>query len=86
MNRTEPIEQGQEMRRRIKEEIINYFSVHGYAPSFREIRESVGLKSTASIQHHINRMLDDGELETDARPGTPRAIRVPGYIFRKERD
>lgn len=79
------IEKGRQKRKEILEAIISYIQEHGYAPTVREIGEMVGLKSTSSVQSHLNRMLVDGMIETDARVGSPRAIRVPGYEFRKMR-
>lgn len=77
-------EQGVEKRKEIKEFIIQYIKEHGYGPSYSEIGEGVGLRSKNSVHNHIQRMLENGTLETDARPGTPRAIRVPGYRFVKD--
>ncbi len=79
------IEKGRQKRKEILEAIISYIQEHGYAPTVREIGEMVGLKSTSSVQSHLNRMLVDGMIETDARVGSPRAIRVPGYEFKKMR-
>lgn len=65
--------------------IIQYTQDHGYPPSYREIGASVGLRSTSSVKAHIDKMLIDGMLETDAAEGCmPRALRVPGYRFMKE--
>ena len=75
------IEKGRQKRKEILEAIILYIQEHGYAPTVREIGEMVGLKS--SVQSHLDRMLADGMIETDAGVGSPRAIRVPGYEFRK---
>jgi SOS-response transcriptional repressor LexA len=44
----------------------------------------VGLKSSASVQRHIEKLFKEGKLETDAEPGTPRAIRIPGYKLVEE--
>lgn len=63
--------------------IIDYISLHGYAPSYREIAEGINGKSLSVIQYHINRLYDLGLLETDAENRTARAIRVPGYKFVK---
>lgn len=71
-------------KQRILEFIVSYIQGHSYPPTVREIGEGVGLKSTSSVQSHIVRMLDCGMLETDAEPGSTRAIRVPGYKFVKE--
>lgn len=61
--------------------VVGYFQEHGYAPSFEEIGQGIGLKSRSSVHGHIKRMLEEGVLESDASDGTPRAIRVPGYRF-----
>lgn len=65
--------------------VLNYIKIyiweHGYPPSVREIGDGVGLKSTSSVQVHIKKLIELGVLETDAEMGTPRALRVPGYIF-----
>lgn len=83
--RINTLEHGEKVRQQILEYIISYISEHGYPPTVREIGEGVGLKSTSSVRSHLLRMLNEGILETDADPGTPRAIRVPGYEFQKIR-
>lgn len=75
---------GEDVREQIVEVIKKYIQEHGYAPTAREIGEMVGLKSTSSIQSHLTRLFNEGKLETDAKPGSPRAIRIPGYKFIKE--
>ena len=82
MNET-TVMQGQNMRNKIMDAIVGYIEVHKYPPTVREIGELVGLKSTASVQCHLEKLLDEGRLETDAQQGSPRAIRVPGYKFVK---
>lgn len=77
-------ETGIALRKAILTYITEYIRLHGYSPSVREIGEGVGLKSSSSVQRHLQRMLESGELETDARFGTPRAIRVPGWKFVRE--
>jgi repressor LexA len=45
----------------------------GRAPSIREIAEGVGLKSSQTVYHHLNRLEEDGYLERlNDRPRTPR--------------
>lgn len=75
---------GDEMRDKILNYIIQYISEHGYSPNYDEIREAVGLKSKSSVHNHVNKMFENGMIETDCGIGTPRAIRVPGYKFVKE--
>lgn len=78
MKAEDNIKRGERTRRDILEYIKQYIRQHSYPPSRREIGEAVGLKSTASVQSHINRMLSEGILETDVEAGSPRALRVPG--------
>lgn len=68
-------------RKAIMAYIIIYIQEHGYPPTVREIADGVGLKSTCSVQAHIKKLIELGELETDAEIGSSRALRVPGYIF-----
>lgn len=74
---------GIETRKKIKQFIIQYMQEHGYSPTIREIGDAVGLKSSSSVFSHLQRMLKEGELETDAGLCSARAIRVPGYAFVK---
>lgn len=85
MNAT--IKEGKKTRQKILGFIISYIEQHGYPPCTREICEGTGLASTNTVNVHIKKMLANGMLETDSDiPGTPRAIRVPGYKFVKAED
>ena len=64
--------------------IVQYIKVHGYPPTVREICDMCGLKSTNTVHNHIQRLITDGKLETDAEYGSSRALRVPGYAFVKK--
>lgn len=72
-------ENGVEVRKKIKDFIMRYIQKHGYPPTVREIGKAVKLKSTSSVYSHMMRMFNEGMIETDAEPGTPRAIRIPEY-------
>ena len=76
-------ERGEKVREDILQAIIGYIKEHGYPPSFREIGEMTGLKSTSSVQHHLEVLREEGKIETDAGFNAPRAIRIPGYKFVK---
>lgn len=78
MKAEDNIKRGEKIRKDILEYIKQYIRQHSYPPSRREIGDGVGLKSTSSVQSHVDRMLADGMLETDDEAGTPRALRVPG--------
>ena len=71
-------------RAQIKDFIIQYIEEHGYSPTVREIASGIGVKSSGTIQFHLKRMLESGQLESDVGIGFPRAIRVPGYRYVKE--
>lgn len=77
-------QRGEKIREDMLQAIIGYIEEHGYPPSFREIGEMTGLRSTSSVQHHMEILLEEGKIETDAGFNTPRAIRIPGYKFVKE--
>lgn len=68
-------EMGTEKRHQIVNYVKSYIEKHGYAPSFQEIGEGVNLSSKATVCRHIQRLIDEGRLETD-NPGSPRALRV----------
>ena len=70
-----------ETKQRIYMFVKRYMLEHGYAPSYREIAEGVGIKSTSTIQHHIDVMLVDVSLETDLDGLSPRALRVGKWVW-----
>ena len=76
-------EQGIRLREKILEKIVEYIEIHGYTPTVREIGALTGLKSTSTVQHHLEILREEGKIETDAGLGVPRAIRIPGYKFTK---
>lgn len=86
MNGYKSSEYSKNTENRILDAIIQYIEEHKYSPTVREIGDMVGLKSPSSVQAYLKRMLDKGLLESDASFGSPRAIRVPGYIFVKGDD
>lgn len=76
-------EHNKKIRDKILKAIIAYTTEHGYPPTLREIGDAVGLHSSSAVHHHITWMIADGILETDDE-SSPRAIRVPGYEFRRK--
>lgn len=56
----------------IKKKIADY----GIAPSIREIGEAVGLRSTSTVQYHLNALEDAGYIKRDAN--LKRTIRIAG--------
>lgn len=66
------------VREQIMLMITNYFILHGYAPSLREIGDAVGLVSASSVSHHLDILKKEGRIESDATLGSSRAFRVKG--------
>jgi repressor LexA len=50
----------------IMDYIQNKINIEGYSPSIREIAEAVNLKSTSSVQHHLNNLVKKGMIEKKA--------------------
>lgn len=46
--------------RGITQFLRRYFDRNGYAPTYREIAEAVGVSSTSTIHHLIDVMIQDG--------------------------
>lgn len=63
----------------IKEEIYRYIarciSKHVYPPSYKEIANELSI-SAKTVKKHMNELVADGILETDAEPGAQRAFRI----------
>lgn len=56
------MQQGDEMKTRdqILEFVADHISSEGYAPTIREIAAAVGLKSSSTVQGHVDRLEKDG--------------------------
>ena len=65
-----------EKRRRILDFIERTSSEHGYPPTVREIGQAVGLKSSSSVQFHLQALKETGYLQRDG--SLTRALRVVG--------
>lgn len=77
------IDKGVQTRNKIMEAVEKYVQEKCYFPSFREIGDMVGLKSTSSVHLQITKLIQEGRLESDTEYIQPRAIRIPGYRFVK---
>lgn len=66
------------MKRRCREErqqqictfIAEYYDKNGFSPSYREIAEGVGLRSTASIYDYVKQLEENGSIQTIPVSGT----------------
>lgn len=65
-------------------DFVNQFvQENGFAPSVREIGAAAGLKSTASVSYHLQRLQEQGLLHAPAEKGRKRAVvttQRPGQI------
>lgn len=63
----------------IKEEIYRYIaryiSKHVYPPCYKEIADELSI-SAKTVKKHMDELVADGILETDAEPGAQRAFRI----------
>lgn len=57
--------------------IVSYIEKHKYAPTYEEIICNSKVRSKSTISLYIKKMLDLGILESDAAPGSARALRLP---------
>lgn len=74
------------MEEKVFNAIVDYIKEHGYSPSFRDLCDLTGLKSTSNIHYYVHKLMDKGKIESDHEFGTPRALRVVGYKFIKGSD
>ena len=54
--------------------IKQFQNEHGYSPTVRELSVLLGLKSTSTVQHHLDELEEKGFIERN--PSCPRTIRV----------
>lgn len=54
--------------------IESYMEEHGFPPSVRELTGLSGLRSTATVNHHIDRLIEHGRLRRT--PGVARGLVV----------
>ena len=66
------------MKQRILEYIATYTDENGFTPSYRDIGEAVGLKSTSSVHWYIVRLKDEGRLITVSRK--PETFALPNNL------
>ena len=66
------------MEDKIYDFIVDFGLANGYLPTYREIGEGVGLKSTSSIAYYMVKLAGDGRIETV----TDKRYRVKGLRYR----
>jgi repressor LexA len=63
---------------RVLQAAADHITVHGYAPTLREIGAAAGLASTSTVAYHLDRLAELGWLRRD--PGLPRALVLLGRV------
>lgn len=61
-------------QQRIYDYIESYIEINKYSPSFREVANGVGLKSSSTIHTHLKQMKKDGYI--DFVNTLPRTLRI----------
>ena len=75
-------ERGEQTRKEIYKFVVDYIQENGYPPTMREIANSIYLSASA-VCKQLRTMFDLGILETSDTGNCNRAIRVPGYEFKR---
>ncbi|UAW07781.1 transcription regulator [Psychrobacillus phage PVJ1] len=63
-----------ERQKEIYEYIKSFILENKYSPSIREIGEAVGLKSPATVHHHLDKMRENGYI--DFASALPRTLSI----------
>ena len=51
--------------------IMEYITRNGYSPTFREVGDALGLRSSSTISRYIHRLIDEGRITIDeSKPRT----------------
>jgi len=50
--------------------IKNFIRKHGHSPSYREIALGIGVASTSTVSHHVNKLVERGWLTFKCGAGT----------------
>lgn len=69
-----PTERLTKKQAQVLEYVTEYIRDNGYAPSYREIGEALGLSSTATVHEHVKNLERKGYLSGDG--GTARALEL----------
>lgn len=78
----ELLDQGYTTTNNIYNFILNFITENGYSPSFREIADGTGIKSSSTVKNHLAVLERLGIIHT--KEFQPRTISLTGYKFVKE--
>lgn len=77
-------EQGKSAISRVYDFIVDFITTNGYSPSFREISEGTGIKSTLTVREQLYMLEQLGKIHT--QEFKPRTISLVGYRLKKGED
>ena len=85
MNKTQL--KGVQTREKMMAFITDYFEKHGYAPTYREIANSLNVSSVSMIYLHMKKLFSEGRLESDLEEPwhCSRAFRIAREVKNDER-
>jgi repressor LexA len=63
-------------QRAILDFITQFIQKNGYAPTLREIADSVGLSSLATVHEHVHKLMDKGILKQETGSGGIKGIKL----------
>lgn len=63
-----------EMRERVLRFVGEFIQSHGYSPTYREIANGVGLRSTSTVLRHLEHLKSEGRV--DYVPTAPRTVHL----------
>lgn len=72
------------LREEVYRYIARYISEHVYPPSYKEIAAELSISAT-TVKKHMDELIADGIIETDAEPGT-KSVPDPKYKGSEERE
>lgn len=68
---------------KVYEAIVTYFMENGYSPTYRELCEMIGCKSTRTIRLHLNRLIEKDLIQV-GNFHEPRTIRLVRYSLKPD--
>lgn len=74
LEKKKAFERSEKIREQILTFIISFEMENGFAPTVREIGSAVGLKSTSSVQAHLDSMERDGLIQKGSKPRTIKIV------------
>lgn len=68
--------------REVLEFVADFCARNGYSPTYREIMDALGIRSSATISRYVHRLIEDGKLVCDE--SKPRTLAPAGHAAQVE--